>query len=925
MRIPELRPHQRDAVDALTGALAGGGRAQVVMAMGTGKTLVGRAAAERLLPGGGIAAVLVPSLALVSQTLRAWRETGVTDVLAVCSAGDPGDAGARAEDTTGDDLGTAVTTGPEAIAAWLAADDAESGIRLLLATYHSVPRVADAYGGGRELPPLGLIVFDEAHRAAADPEALFATALHDARVPAVRRLFLTATPRLQAPRPDDPQAAGVFEGMSDSRLFGPRVFELGVAEAIRRGLLSDFKVVVVGVSDTSAHRLVLDNAPLLVGPEKADARTVAVQVALAQAAREYRLRRILVFRGRVAASREFASLLAHTAAALPARARPEGPLTVRHVDSGSTAADRERALADLDRPPGEDGAGWTVVSNVRVLGEGVDCPALDCVVFADPRDGQIGTVQAVGRALRLHPGRDEPAVILIPVCITADENGDAAADDSAFRSIWQVLRLLREHDVNVGAQLAAARRDLGPPGGGPRPVLPDWIDLRLPAEAGDEFLTAFTVRVLDDPAVPDERGLARLREFAGRYGHASPAVGYADETGFRTGQWAARCRTDRARGVLDPDLAAGLEALPGWTWSPARSRFERMLALLRDYAAGHGNTRPPRDYRAADGSALGQWTIAQRREYREGRLGPREIADLEGLPGWSWENAHDWWGTGLAHLREFAGETGHADVREACRSPDGYTLGAWVQRQRRDRERMPRDRAELLEQVPGWGWTGGEAYDSRMLAEVARYIAAHGPGHVPKDYRPGHDPDLPVGTWTVRKARERRQGRMDPGLEARFEAIGGFAWGQQDAAFREVVRALARYADEHGAAAPPRNFVAAGGLRLGERAAMLRTRHRDGVLPPDRAKTLERLPGWSWGYAERPKRAGSMRGRFESMLAALRAYAGENGTAAVRKGTRTADGSDLWTWTHDLRRSYRQGTMPAWKAAAVEEVPGWRW
>jgi superfamily II DNA or RNA helicase len=935
VRMPELRPHQRDAVEALTAALAGGGRAQVVMAMGTGKTLVGRAAADRLVPGGGTVAVLVPSLALVFQTLRVWREAGgLADVLAVCSADDPGEAGAHAED--GDDDGAVpvpaaggaqpveTTTDPSRIAAWLGVPAPGAGMRLLLATYHSVARIARGYGAGGGLPPLDLVVFDEAHRAAADPEMPFATALHDGRVPAVRRLFLTATPRLQAGLPGDPRAAEVFPGMGDEKLFGGRVYELTVGAAIERKLLSDYRVAVIGVSDSEVRKLVLERAPLLVGPEEADARAVAIQIAVARAAREYGLRRVLVFHNRVASSRDFAGIFPHVLGALPAGTGPDGTLTVHHVDAFSPAGERERALAGLSDPePG----GWTVVSNVRVLAEGIDCPALDAVVFADPRKSQTGTVQAVGRALRLHPDGDRPAVILIPVYLAPGESGELAAEDSEFRSVWQILRVLRDRDARIGAQLIAVPRDLAlARGGDPGPVLPDWLGLRLPSELDDSFASAFTTRLLGGTSrAVHEHGLARLRAFADENGHSSPASHHVDETGFKLGKWVSARRRDQASGVLDLWVAAELEAMPGWTWSIPRAYADRMLDALRDYAAGHGNTRPPYQYVTADGATLGVWVFEQRTRYREGTLSPRTAAALEQVPGWNWLGAKDErWEAGLEHLRAFAAECGHADVGGSYVSPDGYDLGRWVSFQRQWRRRLTGDRVRALEEVPGWEWTRSGAHRERMLAEVARYYAAHGPGPVPRDYRPGHDPGLPVGPWVERMVGDHAAGRMAPELAVRLEAIPGFAWGHKEAGFGDVMRRLAEYAAAHGVVNPPAGFVTGDGYQLGEQVRYLRKRYRAGQLPAGRVRALEGLPGWQWGTGL-AGRARSEQERFEAMARALRAYAAEHGTCIIPPGVEGPGGGSLQLWTKYQRQRYQQGRLAQDRVATLEAIPGWRW
>jgi superfamily II DNA or RNA helicase len=634
-----LRGHQQRAVAAAVGALAEGGRAQVVMACGTGKTLVALHAAVRLAGiEGGPVLVLVPSLALLTQTLRVWREQDAcgSGVLAVCSD----DALEREEGwgTTADiAVQCEVSTDPGRVASFLSAaarlgSGPDSGRRArctVFATYHSAPRIADAYAAASDaLPAFAVVVFDEAHRAAADPAAPFSTALHDVRIPAVRRLFLTATPRIQAPEPDHaPSLAAVHPGMSDEKLFGQRVFELPVAEAIERRLLSDYQVLVVGVDDADMHRLVLDENPMRIGPTTVPARIVAAQIALADAARTHGLRRVITFCGRVGTSRAFARALPHTAAALAVSRRPVGEVHSRHVDATTPAADREEALGLLrDVPDGH----WAVVSNVRVLGEGVDCPSLDAVLFCDPRSSQTDVVQAVGRAIRLHPERpDQPAVIVLPVYLGAAESAEAVLEWSAFRHIWQVLAALRDHDARLGAQLRRARQQLAlsddTAGPHARTLLPDRIRIHLPADVDDRFTAAFTARLLHGVTHRHEEGLARLRRYTDLHGIARPHTHYTDPDGFKLGRWAAERRKAHARGLIDPELAADLQALPGWSWNVFNDTWTACLEELRAFSALHGHLDVPHHQLTPHGVKLAGWLHAQRTQHTRGQLSAQRL------------------------------------------------------------------------------------------------------------------------------------------------------------------------------------------------------------------------------------------------------------------------------------------------------------
>jgi superfamily II DNA or RNA helicase len=921
----ELRDQQRRAVEAAVEVLAYGGRAQVVMACGTGKTLVGRAVAARLAGAAGLVGVLVPSLALLVQTLRGWRESGMGgfQALGVCSeeiaAGEDADPDAElsfgVSDAGGASVGywdLPVTTDSHEIAAWLSIPAGGAGLRVVFATYQSAPRIAEAFHSdvAGELPCFDLLVFDEAYRTAADPEAPFATALHDRHIPSARRLFLTATPRVQIGDPDaEDGGAEVFVGIDDEELFGCRVFILSVAEAIEAGMLSDYRVLVVGVTDAEVHKLVLDNAPLQVGPADTGAAMLAVQVALAGAAREFDLRRILVFCGRVATSTRFVRTLPHTIDALPPDRRPDARLTVAHVDGTSSATDREQAIADLTMPVG---GSWTVVSNVKVLSEGVDCPALDAVVFADPRSGQIDVVQSVGRAIRLHPERDEPTVILLPVYLAPGESDEAVLDGSRFRGVWQILRALRDHDAELGAQIVRARRALVEPGGEARPVLPDRISIRLPEGANERFLSAFTTRVLTGMATPHERGTSRLRAFVEEFGHACPVGTFVDRTGYRLGGWVAQQRLDQARGRLDLRAAAELAMLPGWTWHVNRDRFEAGLEAVRTYAERYG-TAPSSTYVTDNGLRVGWWMTYTRGKYWAGKLTTEQQANMKAVPGWTWDPAEDTWRHGFDALSAYATAHGDCDVAFNYRAGDGFALGQWLSTQIRSRERTPEHRRVLLEALPGWTWTW-RTFHNRFetgLAALRAYAEDHG-GPPPVDCVA--DDGFRVGSWVASTRSRGKTGRLTAEQMTQMEAVPGWKWDPGEDAWRHGFTSLIAYADEHKHCDVPQDHQDADGYALGtwvKNQARYRKR-----MSAERRELLEAVPGWAWTGQE------IYRNR---MVVAVEAFHAANGAVAMPENYATAADPAIGSWMTRQRRRRANGRIDPDTAALLEAIPDFCW
>jgi predicted helicase len=353
---------------------------------------------------------------------------------------------------TTSDLGFPVTTSPEEIAAFLRET---SGPRVVFATYQSSPEIAKAFGLGA-VPPFDLVIADEAHRCAGRTSSGFATVLNNDAIVAHRRLFMTATPRYFTGQIRHEAREADFEiaSMDDAAVFGPVFHRLGFAEAIKRELLTDYRVVVVGVDDatyrewTRGGRFVTTD-----GTTVTDARTLAGQIGLIKAMRHYDLRRTITFHSQVRRAREFARSLPEVIAWMPVSGRPEGEVRTDYASGEMSAGQRHTLLQRLGKLDDDERG---LLANVRCLAEGVDLPSLDSVAFIDPRQSEVDIVQAVGRAIRLATDKTI-GTIVIPVFIASDEDPAAALDDSAFKTVWDIVKALRSHDDELGEELDGGR------------------------------------------------------------------------------------------------------------------------------------------------------------------------------------------------------------------------------------------------------------------------------------------------------------------------------------------------------------------------------------------------------------------------------------------------------------------------------------
>ncbi|MER5944316.1 Helicase associated domain protein [Streptomyces sp. NPDC001928] len=618
----ELRPHQKEAVAAAAAALRDHARASVIAACGTGKTLIAARATARIASRGRVL-VLLPTLDLLSQTIRSWRAAGRKGTtIAVCSARQALDHEPLAADvpmtTDPGDLAALTTTSP-------------SGPVTAYATYASLPAVVAAHRD-HHLPPWDLIVVDEAHRTAGRLGKAWAAVHHDDQIPAARRLYLTATPRIWDADAEQDGDTESVASMDDETLFGPVAYRLTLSDAIDLGLLADYQILVPVVSDEDLRDW------LATGPGAGvdGLRLAGRQVAALRAIHDHNLRRVLTFHHRVADARAFATTLHDTAAGLPADLRPEG-LWAEWISGSHTPQVRRRLL--LEFASHTDPHTPAVLSNARVLGEGIDVPAIDAVVFADPKSSPVDTVQAVGRALRQDPGAGKKATLVVPVYLTPGEDPDDLLGADAYTPLWHTIQALRAHDSRLDARLADPRTH--------RPTMPPedpeaWLRFDRPTQSEDVAL-ALSLRVLAPKSAEWRRGLNAARRYHRTHHHLDVPQTYEDTTGYPLGRWLTWQRHLHTTGALDAARTHALERL-GIIWDLRQQAFERALAHAAAYVTSHGHLAVPVDA-IQDDFPLGRWLATQRT--RAASLSAERTAALTALDRWwnppwpiTWQRAY---------------------------------------------------------------------------------------------------------------------------------------------------------------------------------------------------------------------------------------------------------------------------------------------
>ena len=613
-----LREHQKRALDAVSAGLSTADRGKLIMACGTGKTFTSLRIAEAMAGSGGRVLFLVPSIALLSQTLMEWSAESEVPLrsFAVCSDTKVGKGRKRtnlSEDISVVDLAIPATTDGAALANRLtrrpAPVNGTAPMTVVFSTYQSIDAVAQAQELGA--PGFDLVICDEAHRTtgatiAGTDESAFVRVHNNDYIHASKRLYMTATPRIydDSTKTRAGQKNAILASMDDVETYGEELFRLGFGEAVSRSLLTDYKVLVLTVSEdqiadqmqsslAQGGDLGLDDAARIVGCWNALAKR---SVDTADYGKDIQpMRTAVAFARDIKTSKRFASSFRNVAEdyRLTLTDEPEvpelpddadgvdsdppsqkrlGSVEVRHVDGSMNIMERTSLLSwlsgDLGAPAPtrqassaseseETSVSCRILSNARCLSEGVDVPALDAVMFLSPRKSQVDIVQSVGRVMRLAPGK-QYGYIILPVAIPPGMSPeDVLSDNDTFRVVWEVLQALRAHDERFDAMVN--KIDLNQ-------SKPDKIAIIDPfGAAADDSDSSSTPA--HQQAAFDLGALGKWREAI--YARLVQKVGsrrYWEQWANDVANIAARHRKRLAKRVQDPEVAA---------------EFERFLAALR--------------------------------------------------------------------------------------------------------------------------------------------------------------------------------------------------------------------------------------------------------------------------------------------------------------------------------------------------------
>ena len=835
------KEHQTEALRTLLPALDAQDRVSAIMACGTGKTLVALWVAEqrqatRIL-------VLVPSLALLRQTLHEWlRETSLPSLAYLCVCSDPTvEEGLDSIATPQSDLDFQVSTSATSVRAFL--DAPFTGAKMVFCTYQSAKVVGEALKPGEAFD---FAVFDEAHKTAGREGRNYAFALEDANLPIRKRLFLTATPRHYNPlRKDKEGEAQLVFSMDRPEIYGEQAFRLSFAKAAQRNIICGYKVIISVISSERVTNEFLKRGEVCVQGGAVRARQVANQIALRDAVQKYGTKKAFTYHSTVQSA---ASFVANGNEGIRTHL-PE--FEAFHVNGKMATAQREREMKAFEE------AKRAIMSNARCLTEGVDVPAVDMVAFLSPRRSRVDIVQATGRAMRRSPGKTT-GYVLVPLYVeqAVGETVESAVNRSNFDEVWDVLQSLQEHDE----VLAELIRDMGVQKG----RCQGFDDNRFAGRVGIDGLSigletlcsAVTTRCFERLISSWDTFFGKLAAFKERFGHCNVRSDWKKDPGL--GSWVSAQRGRRDKGTLSEEQVARLSGLGfKWEWQAQKTQetWMKWYRELQNYAKENGSPHVPARY--ANNKKLGRWVTHQRirlhKDYGAGapKLTKAQVALLDKLGfDWDWTPHTRKWLAGLEQLKRFKAEHGHCEVALVA---DGNTvLLRWATRQSSLLMRGALDikRKTQLDAL-GFTWTA-EANDrgwEEKFTRLKNYRARHGHADVPSRWR--DDPQL--AAWVSDQRQRRKKGQMSNEQERQLGELG-FTWQHRVRGSWETQLAeVAAFKAKHGHCEIPLHYPA--NPKLGRFVNAMRSNRKRGKVSADRIAKLDAV-GFLWASSRKPVQDG---------------------------------------------------------------------
>jgi superfamily II DNA or RNA helicase len=806
-------PYQVEALSNIAACLDKNDRGTVVMACGTGKTLVALWAVEQ--SKAKTILVLVPSLTLMQQTLEEWsvHNSWGKDFSYLCVCSDP-QVDLKNDDAIeidANDLPFRIDTDPEIVKNYLGQENGK--IKIVFSTYQSSQVVSQAT---RDVFEFDIGIFDEAHKTTGSSEGRFSLALKDENIKIRKRIFLTATPKHYDISKRDKHGEFKVSSMDDERVYGRRAHTLTFGNAAAKGIICPYKVVITLIDKHQVNDFALKNGITLVEGDEVKAKWVASQIGVSSSINHTNATKVITFHGGVNNAKYFETneyggikkFLNH--------------FEVFHVNGKQKSNERKDLIAKFRNAP------RSLITNAKCLTEGVDVPAVDMVAFVDPRHSKIDIAQAVGRAMRKPRGGDKKVgYIVVPIFAgnLDDQSIAQALEKEDFDDVASILNSLMEQDeelVEIIRELkqAKGRDEIFNP-----KRLKEKVEVIGPIVGLNELTNSIYVETVDRLGESWDEWCGKLIKFKQREGHTNVHQNHIEE-GFRLGGWVSTQRGNRS--ILSIERINRLAAL-GFIWDPLFEKWESGFSALLKFKVRHGNCLV-RQGHSEDGFKLGMWVGMQRTNKH--LLDSDRLNRLE-LLGFEWNAFDVQWQRRYDALVRFSLREGH------CNTPikhveDQLKIGQWASQQRTNKSKLSEYKINLLNDLK-FNWNTYDELWETGFDSLLEFKKVNGNCDVSRDYFQGkHN----LGNW-VRTQRSNKEKLSQLQIQ-RMNSIG-FNWTLLDSRWDHGLKLLSKYKLRTGDCLVPQRHKE-DGFQLGIWVANIRKKP---ILEDDRMETLNDI-GFIW-------------------------------------------------------------------------------
>ena len=806
-------PYQVEALANIAKHLESNDRGTVVMACGTGKTLVALWAVEQSKAKSIL--VLVPSLTLLQQTLEEWsvHNTWGKDFSYLCVCSDPS-VNLKNDEIEIDpsDVPFRIDTDPEIVRNYLTHNNGKT--KIVFSTYQSSHVVSQATNEDFEFD---IAVFDEAHKTTGSAEGRFALALKNENIKIKKRLFLTATPKHYDISKRDKDGEFKFVSMDDETIYGKRAHTLTFGDAAAKGIICPYKVVITLIDKQQVDDFSLKNGVTLVEGDAVNAKWVASQIAVSSAIKHTNAKKIITFHSRVKTAKEFASDEVYGIK------RFVDDYKVFHVHGKQKSNERKDTISKFRE------ASRSIITNAKCLTEGVDVPAVDMVAFVDPRHSKIDIAQAVGRAMRKPRGGDKNVGYIV-VPIFAEDMGEQSIEKAIkskdFDDVALILNSLLEQDNELVDIVRELKQNKGIGEGFNLKRFNEKIEVIGPLVKLDELANSIYVEAVDRLGDSWDEWYGRLLKFIDSEGHCLVPTTYSDN-GYKLGSWVATQRTSKLS--LVPSRLRRLNEI-GFIWNPLDAQWEEGFTSLKKFKLREGHCEAPIRH-IEDGFPLGKWLGRQRSVYLE--ISPDRLSRLNEV-GFIWDPLNARWEKGFAELVNFKKKFGHCDVPQNY-SENNFDLGNWVTRQRKSKPQMTEDHLRRIDAL-GFVWNSNSFQWEKGLYSLREFKNREEHCLVPSNHI---EEDFLLGLWVNRQRKFKSQMSTD-----RLQLLDelGFIWDPLTDKWEDAFNHLIKFKEREGHCLVPHRHCE-NDFRLGSWISNQRNNKKE--LSIDRLSRLNNL-GFVW-------------------------------------------------------------------------------